>query len=120
MFGARRSATLAPRYDPLSLPRNCLAKDRDWHLLRFADLSRACSRAQALAMIAARPSSLPPPAVFEIPRDRLLQAAVESFAGRPAQLPSDFGGVHGVAPVMPRPVRDKGDQLLVGPMHRTR
>src|ERR1700741_3124819 len=83
-------------------------------------LSRACSRAQALAMVSARPDFFPPPAVLEIPRDGLSQATVEGFAGRPAQLLPDLGDIHGVAPVMPWPVRNKGDQLLMRPMRRSR
>src|SRR5438552_5180349 len=89
-----------------------LCSRRIWRLAR--------DRSQALAMVSSRPDFLPPPAVLEIPCDGPSQAAVEGFAGCPTQLVPDLCGVHGVPPVMPRPVCDKGDQLLMRPMSRAR
>src|SRR6185312_6673421 len=78
------------------------------------------SDAEPRAAVAPGPDRLPPPAVIEIPGDRIAQPGLEGMAGLPAQFAADFRGVDRIAPVVAGPVRDKSDQLRVRPMRRAR
>src|SRR5258708_464092 len=75
---------------------------------------------QTLASVPPRPDRLPPPPVLEVPRNRFTQPTLKRLARLPAQLAPDFGSVHGITPVVARPVGDEGDQLLMRPMRRCR
>src|SRR5947208_8184707 len=74
--------------------------------------------AEACAAVFLGPDRLPPPAVFEIPGDGLLQPGVEALARLPAELLADPCRIHRIAPVMTGPIRDKGDQPLMRPIWR--
>src|ERR1700730_16199136 len=75
---------------------------------------------ETLASVSARPDWLPPPLVVKVPRDRLAQPGVKRLARLPAQLVSDFGGIHGIAAVVPWSIGNEGYQPLVRPMRRGR
>src|SRR5436305_4819016 len=71
---------------------------------------RGRRHAEPLAAIGFRPGRLPPPAIVEIPRDGLAQSGLEALARPPTQFTAQLRSVHRVAPVVPGPVFDKGDQ----------
>ena len=55
---------------------------------------------------------MPPENVVEIPLNGLSKARMLVLFGGPAELVSDFGGVDGVAQVVPGAVGDVGDELF--------
>src|SRR3954453_19589240 len=74
--------------------------------------------AQPRAAILLSPDWLPPPAVCEIPGDRLAQTGLDRLARPPAELALQFAGIHRIAQVMAGPVRDKGYQIGMRPVRR--
>src|SRR6185295_5300955 len=74
--------------------------------------------AQPGAPVALRPDRFPPPAVVEIPSDRLAQARLEALAWLPTEFATDLCRVNRVALVMAGPVGDESDEPGVRPMRR--
>src|SRR5579864_4060449 len=66
--------------------------------------------AEPLAAVDAGADSLPPSGIFEIPAHCFGEAGFESLLRRPTEFVSELRGVDGVAPIMARPVGDKGDE----------
>ena len=66
------------------------------------------------AQILAAAHSRNPFAVLQVPDDRLPQPCAEGFARSPLELGLELAGVDGVAPVVPRPVLDEGDEFPPG------
>src|SRR4051812_36318555 len=53
----------------------------------------------------------PPPLVGEIPGKCLPNPALKVFPGHKAQFPLDLRAINGISPIVPGPVRHKGDEL---------
>src|SRR5437016_1859079 len=50
--------------------------------------------------------ALPPMTMSEVPLDRAGESCLESVLCLPAELPTQFVGVHGIPPIMARPIGD--------------
>ena len=57
---------------------------------------------------------LPPVLVFEVPLDGFAEAGLKGFAGFPAEVGADLGGIDGVAEVVAGAIGDKDDERGVG------
>src|SRR3546814_1829255 len=75
---------------------------------------------QPVAGIAPVADRRPPPAIVEIPVDRLREPAGKALLRPPAQLALDLRRVDRVAPVVPRPVGDEANQIAPRPPARRR
>ena len=70
-------------------------------------------RARPFAGVDLLAQRTPPPFVVEIPANRFLNPAVEGLERAPSELTLKLGRVDGIAQIVPRPVRNEGDELFV-------
>src|SRR5712692_9688832 len=76
-------------------------------------LSLVHAQPQPLTVVLVRQHVITPVTVVEIPADRLHESLVKVIGGRPPQFGLDLGRIDGIAPIVPRPVRDEPLEGLV-------